>query len=94
MLSSPPQAEEEKQRKRDTALREIEEIRRYKLSEAAREDQLRDEDLRYSAFRRAYARRVKQRVLDKMQGKKPAPIEDLDEAAAAAAGDGKGEGKG
>ncbi|XP_037794150.1 stress response protein NST1-like [Penaeus monodon] len=78
------QAEEEKQRKRDTALREIEEIRRYKLSEAAREDQLRDEDLRYSAFRRAYARRVKQRVLDKMQGKKPAPIEDLDEAAAAA----------
>ncbi|XP_047494029.1 uncharacterized protein LOC125042440 [Penaeus chinensis] len=79
------QAEEEKQRKRDVALREIEEIRRDKLLEAAREDQLRDEDLRYSAFRRAYARRVKQRVLDKMQGKRPAPIEDLDEAAAAAA---------
>ncbi|XP_042890928.1 stress response protein nst1-like [Penaeus japonicus] len=78
-------AEEEKQRKRDAALREIDAIRRYKLSEAAQEDQLRDEDLRYSAFRRAYARRVKQRVLDKMQGKRPAPVEDLEEAAAAAA---------
>ncbi|XP_069994890.1 apical junction molecule [Penaeus vannamei] len=88
------QAEEEKRRKRDAALREIEGIRRCKLSEAAQEDRLRDEDLRYSAFRRAYARRVKQRVLDKMQGKRPAPIEDLDEAAAAAAGEGKGEGKG
>lgn len=38
--------------------------------EAEVEERLREEQLRYSAVKRAFARRVKQKTLDKMQGKR------------------------
>ncbi|XP_068250144.1 tropomyosin alpha-1 chain-like [Palaemon carinicauda] len=56
---------------REKALKEIQDINDRKLQEAIREEEMKEEDLRYSAFKRAYARRVKQRILDKMHGKRP-----------------------
>ncbi|XP_066946976.1 golgin subfamily A member 6-like protein 22 [Macrobrachium rosenbergii] len=56
---------------REKALKEIQDINDRKLQEAIREEELKAEDLRYSAFKRAYARRVKQRILDKMHGRRP-----------------------
>lgn len=41
-----------------------------RLREAETEERLREEQLRYSAVKRAFARRVKQKTLDKMQGKR------------------------
>ncbi|XP_064095969.1 golgin subfamily A member 6-like protein 1 [Macrobrachium nipponense] len=56
---------------REKARQEIQDINDRKLQEALRDEELKAEDLRYSAFKRAYARRVKQRILDKMHGRRP-----------------------
>lgn len=41
-----------------------------RMREAEMEGRLREDELRYSAVKRAFARRVKQKTLDKMQGKR------------------------
>ncbi|XP_071524433.1 uncharacterized protein [Panulirus ornatus] len=69
-------AAQEKLRKRDELLNEIEKVKATKLQEALKEEEEREADLRYSAVKRAYARRVKQRILDKMKGKKTYDLEE------------------
>ncbi|KAG7170318.1 trichohyalin-like [Homarus americanus] len=64
------QAAQEKIRKREELLNQIEKVRTTRQQEAMKEDEQKEGDLRYSAVRRAYARRIKQRILDKMQGKR------------------------
>ncbi|XP_045584006.1 uncharacterized protein [Procambarus clarkii] len=64
------QAAQEKVRKREELLNEIEQVRARQLQEAQKEDETRESHLRYSAAKRAYARRIKQRILDKMKGKR------------------------
>ncbi|XP_050700710.1 uncharacterized protein LOC126987621 [Eriocheir sinensis] len=59
-----------KERKREELLREIEKVKAERRMEAEVEERLREEQLRYSAVKRAFARRVKQKTLDKMQGKR------------------------
>lgn len=51
-------------------MKEIEKVKAERMREAEVEDRLREEQLRYSAVKRAFARRVKQKTLDKMQGKR------------------------
>lgn len=64
------QAAREKQRKRRELLKEIEKVGEVKLQEALKDEELKEADLHYSTVKRAYARRIKQRIIDKMHGKK------------------------
>ncbi|XP_053637437.2 uncharacterized protein [Cherax quadricarinatus] len=72
------QAAQEKLRKRKEFLAEIEAVRASRLQEALKEDEQRESELRYSAAKRAYARKVKQRILDKMKGKRSSAVDVLE----------------